>query len=83
MGAGVASAFEPLRPLFTALTVGLLAIGFYVVYGRKSEPDAAACGADGSCAVPRHQRRNKVLLWVAAVVALLLLTLPQWSLWLL
>lgn len=83
VGAGLASAFEPLRPLFTALTVGLLAVGFYVVYGRKPKPDAAACGPDGSCAVPRDRRRDKVLLWIATVTALVLLTLPQWSLWLL
>lgn len=82
VGAGFASAFEPLRPLFTALTLGLLAIGFYVVYGRKPKPDAAVCGPDGSCAVPRDRRRDKVMLWIAAVVALVLLTFPQWSLWL-
>ena len=82
VGAGFASAFEPLRPLFTALTVGLLAVGFYVVYGRKTKPDAAVCGPDGSCAVPRDRARDKVMLWIAAVVALVLLTFPQWSLWL-
>lgn len=81
VGAGLASAFEPLRPLFTALTVGLLAIGFYVVYGKRSNANAAACGPDGSCVVPRSRRRDKVLLWVATVVALVLLSFPQWSLW--
>lgn len=83
VGAGLASTFEPLRPLFTALTVGLLAVGYYVMYGRKPTPEAAACAPDGSCVVPRDRRRDKVLLWIATAVALVLLTLPQWSLWLL
>ena len=84
VGAGMASTFEPLRPLFTALTVGLLAVGFYVVYGRRGPtagPDAAvACAPDGSCAVPRDRARDKVLLWSATVLALVFLTFPRWSL---
>ncbi len=83
VGAGLASTFEPLRPLFTVLTLALLAVGFYVVYGRKpAEADAAtgaACTQHGTCAVPRNRTRDKVLLWIAAVVALLFLTFPQWS----
>lgn len=86
VGAGMASRFEPFRPLFTALTLGLLAVGFYVVYGRRpaAHPTVdgaagAACRPDGSCAVPRDRRRDKALLWVATVVALVLLTFPQWS----
>lgn len=87
VGAGFASRFEPLRPLFTALTLGLLAVGFYTVYGRAAAgravgPDAA-CSTDGSCVVPRNRTREKVLLWVATVVALVFLTFPQWSLLLL
>ena len=84
VGAGMASTFEPLRPLFTALTVGLLAVGFYVVYGRRrlaAGPDAAAaCAPDGSCAVPRDRIRDRVLLWTATVLALVFLTFPRWSL---
>ena len=98
VGAGLASTFEPLRPVFTALTLALLAVGFYVVYGRRpaaavggpagAAPDA--CGADGcapvggsraaACVVPRNRTRDKVLLWLATVLALVFLTFPQWSL---
>lgn len=80
VGAGFASRFEPLRPLFTVLTVGLLALGFYVVYGRRTAP---VCAPDGSCAVPKNRTRDKVLLWVATVLAIVFLTFPQWSLLLL
>ncbi len=81
VGAGLASRFEPLRPVFTTLTVALLAVGFYVVYGKKpAATDAAgACAPDGTCAVPRSRTRDKALLWTATVVALVLLTFPQWS----
>lgn len=83
VGAGLASTFEPLRPVFTMLTVALLAVGFYVVYGKKpTAGDAradAACAPDGTCAVPRNRTRDKVLLWIAAAVALVFLTFPQWS----
>ena len=87
VGAGLASTLEPLRPLFTVATVALLALGFYVVYGRRRPTSAsvmeagAACGPGASCTVPRNQTRDRVLLWVATVLALVFLTFPQWSLW--
>ncbi|HXG70702.1 MAG TPA: mercuric transporter MerT family protein [Gemmatimonadaceae bacterium] len=80
VGAGLASRFEPLRPVFTVLAVALIAVGFYTVYGwRPPEGDASSCTVDGSCAVPRNRSREKILLWIATVVALVLLTFPQWS----
>lgn len=84
VGAGLASTFEPLRPLFTLLAVALLALGFHVVYGRRvtspvTADDTAGCAPDGSCEVPRDRTRDKVLLWTATVVAVLFLTFPQWS----
>ena len=87
VGAGLASTFEPLRPIFTVTTVALLALGFYVVYRRQTRVSAAvtggdaACGPAASCAVPRNQTRDRVLLWVATVLALVFLIFPQWSLW--
>ena len=83
VGAGLASTFEPLRPLFTALTVVLLAVGFYVVYGRRRGRAAevgGACTLDGTCAVPRNRTRDRYLLWIATILALVFLTFPQWSL---
>lgn len=77
VGAGLASTFEPLRPLFTGLTVLGLAIGFYVVYGRK--PAAASCGLGDTCAAPRNQRRDRVILWIATLLALLFWSFNYWS----
>ena len=76
VGAGLASTFEPLRPLFTLITVVLLALGFYVVYRR---PVAPVCAPGDACAVPRDRTRDRLLLWVATAVALAFLTFPQWS----
>lgn len=80
VGAGFAARFEPLRPLFTVLTIALLGLGFYSAYGRHGATMAAApCDVDGTCAVPRSRRRDRILLWIAALVALVVLTFPQWS----
>ena len=82
VGAGLASAFEPLRPLFGVVMAAALGVGFYTVYGRRPAAAEAPAGdrAPGaSCAVPRRRSRDKVLLWVAAVIALILWTFPSWS----
>lgn len=79
VGAGLASTFEPLRPAFTIMTLALLALRFYQVYGRRRAVTAAtAPGASGQCAAPRRAR-DQVVLWAVAVVTLVLLTFPQWS----
>ncbi|ODT04547.1 MAG: hypothetical protein ABS52_04665 [Gemmatimonadetes bacterium SCN 70-22] len=83
VGAGLASTFEPLRLPLTVLTLILLAVGFYVVYGRKPAQAATApsgaCTQDATCTAPRHRTRDEILLWIAAFVALVFLTFPQWS----
>jgi mercuric ion transport protein len=99
VGAGLASTFEPLRPLFAVAMLGLFAIAFYTVYGRRVAPETlgqsgastdggrvseacatgADCAAGEACAVPRDRRREKVILWSAALLALVLWTLPTWS----
>ena len=81
VGAGLASTFEPLRPLFTALTVLGLGIGFYTVYGRKPKAQAgdACCAPAAACAVPRSRTREKVLLWGATLLAVLFWSFNYWS----
>jgi mercuric ion transport protein len=82
VGAGFARRFEPLRPVFTIVTVALIAVGFYAVYGRREvRATGATCDRDGVCRVPLTRTRDKVLVWAAALIALLLLMFPQWSLW--
>jgi mercuric ion transport protein len=98
VGAGLASTFEPLRPVFAVVMLGLFAVAFYAVYGRRATSgtvgSGGAAGAGTSahldaartpgagCAVPRNRRREKVILWLAALLALVLWTFPTWSRWL-
>lgn len=77
VGAGLASTFEPLRPLFTALTILGLGVGFYTVYGRPET--AESCGDAEACARPRSRRREKIVLWSAAVLATLFWSFNYWS----
>ncbi len=85
VGAGLASTFEPLRPLFGVLMVGLFGLGFYTVYGsRRTTADATEalegeCASGTACAVPRSRSRDKALLWGAVALALVLWTFPTWS----
>jgi mercuric ion transport protein len=85
VGAGLASTFEPLRPLFTLLAVLGLGVGFYTVYGRRRTVQAADadCSPGDACAVPRSRTREKVILWTATVLAILLWSFNYWSLMLL
>lgn len=82
IGAGLASTFEPLRPIFGGFMVVMLGLGFYTVYGnRRSTPDESLgdSPAGATCAVPRREIRDRVILWSAAVLAIVLWTFPAWS----
>jgi mercuric ion transport protein len=81
VGAGLASTFEPLRPVFGAIMVGSLGLGLFSVYGRRPArtPQEAETGsADVTCAV-RRRGRDVAVLWMAVVVALVFWTFPTWS----
>jgi mercuric ion transport protein len=95
VGAGLASTFEPLRPLFGALMAALLAAGFWSVYGARfmrastaipadapSVGGAPTCAPDAACAVPTRRRRDVIILWSATLLALVFWTFPTWSRWL-
>lgn len=80
VGAGFASTFEPLRPLFGAGMLVFLALGFHTVYGRPARD--VACAPGKACAALRSRTREKAALWAAALLALVLWTFPTWSVWL-
>lgn len=71
--AGSVRAIEPYRPLFIVLTLGFLGFAFYRAYRR---PAVTTCDVDGSCAVPRAGRVNRIALWVMTPIILALLTFP-------
>ena len=74
-GAGLAATFEPLRPYFVGGTVLALSFGFVVL--RREEQ--RACEPGTLCASPIVRRRMKRALWIAAIVAITLITFPWWS----
>jgi mercuric ion transport protein len=71
--------YEPLRPLFSAMTVVMLAAAFYMTYRKRP---AEVCASRSVCetqGVDRVQRINRVALWIASTLALIVLTFPTWS----
>lgn len=91
VGAGLASRFEPLRPVFGVLMIAAFVVAYRRVYPRQS-PVMATAGAEraaacsiapgdpsSACAVPVRRRRDRVFFWSAAALSLALWTFPSWS----
>ena len=87
-GAGLAGRFEPLRPLFGVLMLAAFAVAYRRAYGRPRDRSSNAGSAEArerdavvgaTCAAPTDRRRDRILLWSAAVLALVLWTFPSWS----
>lgn len=76
-GAGLLVELETYRPHFAALTLALLAAGFYLTYRRRrAMAPVTATGPACDCALPRASRFGRVALWVATVVVVFLLAFP-------
>ena len=70
---GNLTALEPYRPVFIAVTLGLLGYGFYHLY-RKPR---VACAEGPSCARPGSGRIAKIGLWSAALLIAIALGFPK------
>lgn len=68
---GNLTALARYQPIFVAIAVVFLAVGFVRVYRRPQ----AAC-ADGSCATPASSRIAKIGLWLAAALISLAVAFP-------
>ena len=66
----------PYRPWFLGATVVIIAAGFYGAY----RPTPTECVAKGACA-PQSRRTARRVMWIAAVVAVLLVTFPYYIGW--
>lgn len=51
-------AFEPYRPMFILITIGLLTAGFYTVYRKPAE----VCEPGNLCATPQTKKFGKIVL---------------------
>jgi mercuric ion transport protein len=67
-GAWIANltALAPYKPLFVALTAGLLGYGFYLVYWKPRR----ACAEATACARPLSNRLIQLGLWTAMVLVI-------------
>ena len=75
--------YEPLRPIFTAITGAFLAGSFFLAY-RK--PPAESCEPGSICAThgpTTVQKINRIVLWTVTAIVLAVLTFPTWSNWVL
>ena len=74
-GAGLLVKFEPYRPHFTVLTLGLLGAGFYFTY-RPRHVAAVADGPACDCPHPTSNRLGRIILWMATVLVVGFLSFP-------
>lgn len=78
-GAGLLVKFEPYRPYFTVLTLGLLGAGFYFTYRaprRAAKTASTAGGAECACEHPTSNKVGKVMLWLATLLVIGFLGFP-------
>ncbi len=70
-GIGFAAQFEAYRSYFVGLTFILLGIAFYMTYGkqRRRKPGPA-------CEIKGAGKANRIVLWMAAILALLFVAAP-------
>lgn len=79
LGAGslaAASSFAKWRPVFLGVTFVLLAVAWYFTY-RK--PKVEACAEGTVCATKPAAKWNKVMLWIATMLAIALATFPLFA----
>jgi len=70
---GSLTALEPYQPLFAAVALGMIGVGFYLVHRRSR----AICANDSYCASPLSTRIAKSGLWIALVLVATALAFPR------
>ena len=74
--AGVSGFFAAGRPYLLALTMALLALGFYFSY---RQPRQSSCEPGSVCEHPTTGRSGRVGLWLATVLVILFAAFPYYS----
>lgn len=67
---------EPYRPLFLLAAIGLFGFAGWKVYRPVDD-----CKPGIACAVPQVRKRRQVMFWIAALMALVLITGNYWLIW--
>jgi hypothetical protein len=65
---GIFSSLERYRPFFILITFGFLGMAFYFTYRKEKNADA--------CCELKSNRIKKIVLWVIATIAIVLLLFP-------
>ena len=71
--AALGAQLEPIRPFFLGLTLLLVGIAFYQVY----KPNRQDCEPGQSCA-PEGQRQQRIIVWMAAILAVVVAAFPYY-----
>lgn len=74
--AALGAKLEPLRPWLMGLTIVFLGFAFYRAY-RPVE-----CAPGESCAIPASRRRHRIMLWIVATIAIVMMAFPYYASWL-
>ena len=81
LGVGALSAsavrLEPYRPWLLGFTAVLVGAGFYSAY----RPTATAANCDDGTCTPQSRRTAKMLAWIAAAIAAVVITFPYYIGW--
>jgi mercuric ion transport protein len=75
--AALGAQLEPIRPFFLGLTLLLVGTAFYQVY----QPSKEDCEPGQSCAVPKNQRRQRLIVWMATILAVVVAAFPYYMGW--
>lgn len=75
--------YEALRPVFGVVTFALLAVAFYATYKRPAEGTCEPGSLCETTGPDRMQRINRIAIWIATIVAVVVFTFPTWSGWVL
>lgn len=67
------SRFEPLRPVFIAITLAMLFLAWRKLY------QPASCAPDKICADRKLQRGQRVVFWIVSAIILVLLAFPWFA----
>jgi mercuric ion transport protein len=70
----VLTSMESVRPPFILLTLVLVGLGYRKLYVL---PDS--CEAGATCALPENKHKQRIIFWIGAVLALLLLAFPWYA----
>lgn len=70
-------ALAPLRPYFTVAAVALPGAAFCYAYRRRNAEFTPGEG----CAISENRRRQRIVLWLVAIVTVALLTVGEWNSW--